>query len=395
MQKYWFIKGDFLKERSGRMGASDIPAIIPNPEKPTESLAGYGRTAITVYKEKIGELVPDFAGLPAEMGHYLENKTLELFIRNIDGYEMGQKFRFQKEAFESKKKAKAENYQLAPWFHSVQYYNDDMIVHPDMVYDPQKMPAEYFDNYYINAPDEKKKVNGITIDLSEPFIVEAKSARGYATKRPEGSEVSGYDFDLNGWKGIPLKHYVQIQYQLALMQINTGYLALTYDTSNYAFWKIPADTEWQDRIIDITGKMIKHIKSRTIPKELAISAADVMEMYPKIDKDYCMVMGDEAEQIKELCMVKSKAKQQQDNWNMKEKDAKDALAVKLREYKEIREGSDVLARWKNGGTAEGLIMSLKQLAKERPLEYRYLERKGLIKPGYGYRYVDVVYKGEG
>jgi hypothetical protein len=57
MIKHWYIgdKGPFDKTRAGRIGASDIPAILGNPDKPTESLAGYGRTAVTTYLEKRGE----------------------------------------------------------------------------------------------------------------------------------------------------------------------------------------------------------------------------------------------------------------------------------------------------------------------------------------------------
>ena len=45
---FWFIDRDFTKARSTRLGASDIPKLIPSPEKPTESLAGYEQTALTV-----------------------------------------------------------------------------------------------------------------------------------------------------------------------------------------------------------------------------------------------------------------------------------------------------------------------------------------------------------
>ena len=53
MNKFWFI-GDFVEDRARRIGASDIPALIPNPENGTETLAGYGRTPVTVWQEKKG-----------------------------------------------------------------------------------------------------------------------------------------------------------------------------------------------------------------------------------------------------------------------------------------------------------------------------------------------------
>ena len=66
MINYQYIT-DFYKSRGSRIGASDVPALIPHPDRPSESLAGYGQTAVTLYEEKVGLRKREPAGFAAEM----------------------------------------------------------------------------------------------------------------------------------------------------------------------------------------------------------------------------------------------------------------------------------------------------------------------------------------
>lgn len=402
MVKYHYLdKTKFHEARAGRIGASDIPAILPDPERPTQSLSGYGRTAITVYHEKRGELEREPAGLPAEMGHYLENKSSELFIRRFWGVDDALRFRARKEQFESRPDAHAINYQSPPWHHSTAYHYDGMIVHPDVVYDPAT------DLCFLDENSEKIKgvtKEGVKFNWYEPALIECKSARMMATKRPHDSFVRGYDFKLTGWQGIPLKHYVQIQYQLALMQVKTAYLALIYDTSGFQVWKVDANKKWQNRIIDITGRMIKHIKTGKPPRELAMNAADVKDIYPRLDHDYCTVIGENEERAKEACLSYQKAANQEKKWKAVKQDAQDAAAVLLRDSQELRAGSESLFQWQEKRGSERLIKLnadkgdksawLVWLKKNDPPAYRYLMRKGYISEGTNSRYVKFKWKGE-
>ncbi len=412
MIKFWYIPPQgFTEDRRTRFGSSDIPKMIPNPEKPTESLAGYGNTAITVYKQKRGEQQPFTTGLEAEMGHYLENKALEWTIRRFSDYGLGVGFRTSKETWENisqsgdLKGQKATDFQVPSYKHNTQYYNDDMIAHPDCVYvPPDTIDTDYeiLDEKGNTLYTHKKTSNGIIVDLSKPLIIEAKSAQLFAAKRRDNTIVKGYDFDSLTWHGIPLKHYVQIQFQLTLFQIDVAYLALIYDTSKFQIWRIDANEKWQARIIDLVGRMIKHVKDGTMPRELAMNKADIMEIYPKIDKDYVMLSGESLETTKGLCKEFRHAKQQVKNWKEKEGDAKDALAVMLKDYGELREGSEILAKWQERkgsigigkplGTPENKDTFIKWLKKNDLNAYKYLERKGFIKQGADSRSVSVKFK---
>lgn len=363
MTNFWYIKDDFLKDRQRRIGASDIPKIIPNPEKPSESLAGYEQTPLTVWEEKTGRKERDPAGLPAEMGHYMENKALELFIRDKIGYEQGVLFRQQKETYEHLQARKLspdpEQYQyddgLHKLYHNTQYYRDSFIAHPDMIWIP---------------PDDYEH---------GPAIVEAKSATYWSAKRR--GIVDGYDFELTSWQGIPLKHYMQIQFQMVLFGVDVAYLSLVYDTSKHQVWKIEANKDHQAQIIDIAGRLAWHIENDIPPKEMVINQEDIKSLYPVIADDFTMLSGDEKEQAVKWAKAGKEAAGKVKTWTEKKKEAEDALAVLLKDMGEIRDSSGCIAKWQLRSGYER-ILSLSEIKKREGglKNYRYLKRNGLLVP---------------
>lgn len=379
ISNYWYIgeKGKFQETRSARIGASEIGYLFPSPENPTESVGGYEKTALTLYNKKIGNPEPYTYSLAAEMGHFLENKSLELFIRMFFGEKLATEFINQKILYEMSDKSEPEKYQVGLFRHNVEYYYDGMIVHPDCI--------------YLGEPGAPTKtVAGITVDLSKPFYIEAKSARMESTKRRD-SLIKGYDFEATTGQGIPLKHYLQMQYQSALLEIPVGYLALLHNTSEFQTWRVDKDDNWQARIIDTVGKMLKHIEMRKPPKEMAISLADIMSLYPDVKDDFVNVNDEEFEKIVAIIEEYDKADTQIKNWTSKKRDASDTLGVLMGEYSELRHGADVLCKWQNRKGSEKL-KSLKDIKAENETEYKYLQRKGLITMSDGYRYVAVKYK---
>jgi hypothetical protein len=404
IKNYWFIgdHADFYTSRSERIGASDVPALIPSPENPVESLAGYGRTALTVYQEKTGEIDRSFeSNFNTEMGHHNENKSLEWFIRFFFDYKEAVKFRIAKERYEADVELaqlngtpipSAREYQTGgPFLHSVQHYTDGMIVHPDML--------------FIGIPELKGKkerfrtYNGIKVDLSMPFVVEGKSAKKYAAKRPEGSLIKGYDLSLTTWHGIPLKHYVQVQFQELVFSVKVGYLALIHDTSDFQVWRIDADKRTQGQIMDIVGKMVQHIKNKTFPRELAMNANDVKIMIPEIQRDFINVQPEteKGKKALEIQEAYNKAKEQEEIWKARKQDASDAAAVMLGEFEELRVGNEKVLNWtfKKGSetfkkidpkSKDGMI---KQLKKNDQTTYNYMKKKGYIYWTKDTRYVAV------
>ncbi|MBE3065159.1 MAG: hypothetical protein IMZ69_09105 [Spirochaetes bacterium] len=400
MVRTWFIDRDVTQHRDTRIGASEIACLIPNPEKPTESLAGYDRTAVTVFNEKTGRAKREPAGLAAEMGHYLEPKATELFMRDLFGEDTAAEWFIRRMQYEvlSRKfsgaphgatKPRAETYQVEPVKHSIEFYTDDFIVHPDGIY----IPGTLQHRLGGLLPPLTMPAHGLTFDLARPFLVEAKSARFWSALRPPESMVTGYNMELRTWQGIPLKHYVQIQFQLALLEVDICYLPLLFDTSEFQVWEIHEDRKVQNQIIDLAGRMAWHVKHDQAPRELAMNAADVIALYPDVHGDFVYVSGEEAAAVREASAAYHKAGKQERLWTARKKEAQDTLAVHLKDRKELRDEAGVLARWTEKAGSDR-VKALSKIEAEDPVTYRYLQRKGLIETGAPSRYASAVWKGE-
>ncbi len=395
MVNYWFISGDFLADRKKRIGASDIPALIPDPERPNETLAAYtdnnGKrvcpTPVTIYQEKTGRKESDPSGLPAEMGHFLEKKALELFIRGVKGHEIAMRFVHELMAYEFTTGAVPQAFQNTQFKHNAQFYRDGVIVHPDAIYDPSDIT--------YGVIGEKGKVTkwGVTIDTTKPFLIEAKSANFWATLRPEGSMVRGYDLKLKTWQGIPLKHYMQIQFQLALLEVDVAYLALISNTSDFNVWQIRANKAHQGKLIDLAGKMVWHIEHDQPPKDMAINSQDIIDLYPEIGEDFVFVEGDERYHAIRIAQKFRQAERQAKRWEAVKTDALDAMAVLLKDRPEIRDAEGIIGKWRITKGSEKML-ALSKIRDDNPLAYRYLQRKELLYTSKGSRKPMISWKDE-
>ncbi|PKL40807.1 MAG: hypothetical protein CVV44_04145 [Spirochaetae bacterium HGW-Spirochaetae-1] len=402
---------DFYKSRGGRIGASDVPALIPHPDRPNESLAGYGQTAITLYEEKVGLRQREPAGFAAEMGHFLEPKALSEFIRDFggpvfDGFGIvGADVQKDGVQFSSsiadqffrgfmlceldrvgKKTLDCRPFNTTPFRHHTEALTEFGVAHADCVYD-----ASPFLQHVVEM--EKKeglwqyKAHGLTVDFSKPFLIEAKSARYWTVKARSRDRFAGYDLDLKEWQGIPLKHYFQLQYQMALYDVDVAYLSLIFDTSEKRYWKIKANKKHQAELLELASLMHRAIKLKQPPRELAMNAADIRKLYPEIQEDFTELTGDELTRAVDLSKAYRKADDQEKAWKRKKDDALDAVSILMKDQREIKgliTGPDgvqelkTIARWKSTGGGER-IMGLKDMVEADPAAVKYLRRKKLIK----------------
>ena len=196
---------------------------------------------------------------------------------------------------------------------------------------------------------------------------------------------------------------MQIQYQLALFEVDVCYLALISDTSDFHIWRIDANKKDQGDIIDLVGKMLHCIENGIMPRELAMNADDIAIMYPEIQKDFIMLNGEKLDKVIEACKEHKKAGQQIKNWEDRKKDASNAIAVYLKDYEEIRNGSDVLAKWETREGSEKMVKIdpknkkdslVAQLKKNDKSAYRYLLKREYIAVSKDSRFVKVKFKGE-
>ena len=399
MKPFWFIQQNFFEKKSTRIGASEISACLPNPEKPTESLAAWtdssGKrqcpTALTIWEKKTGRTKGSPSGVAAEMGHWIEPKDMQIFIRSIFGDDIADDWLYKRMIFEllNEKYQRTKqglppdprDYQEGTILHNTQIYTDEMITHPDGIYKPEDTISDRWTGIAHN----------LKIDLFKPFLIEAKSANFFAAKRPKDSKVSGYDFDLKTWQGIPLKNYVQIQFQLAMLDVDVCYLPLISNTSNFAVWEIKADRKRQNLLIDMAGRLAWHIKKDIAPKEMAINLSDIKKLYPTITEDFAYVTGEEREKAVEFAKKERQATAQLKIWKGKKQEASDSLGVLLKDRGELKDENGSICKWTHRKGAEK-IKALKALKKENELEYRYLKRKGLLTTGDDSKYVNVTFR---
>jgi hypothetical protein len=382
---------DFYKSRKDRIGASEVAALVPNPHRPGESFAGYGRTAVTVYEEKVGLREREQAGLAADIGNFYEPRILMEFIRDFYGCAYSIDINFYKayqyceiERLAGNRIVDCSQFNGSnPFKHHTEAVEDYAVAHPDMLYIPSNKEG-------------KIKNHNITFDLSKPAIIEAKSAQYWATKR-KGDPYSGYDFDATGWQGIPMKHYLQILFQMTLCDIHNAYLALFSNTSQKAYWHIKPNKKWQSKLQQLAWDMRQAIKKRQPPKHLAISSSDINALYPEIKEDFEVIAGDDLDKALEIAKGYDEAQGQRKEWERKEKEYRSAMSIFLKDSGRIDGIIDgrlqEIANWKSTGGGERL-MGLKEIKELDKKYYRYLKKNGLIKKAKSSRMPDIKLKFE-
>jgi hypothetical protein len=366
---------NFEKSRKTLIGSSDVPALIQHPEKP-ESIAGFDRTALTVYLEKTGQKERDPAGLHAKLGHILEphvlyeaisilsdDKTAKDFLRGYTLCELDS----TKAGYPT-----APDYQNTDWLHHTEAVNDFSVSHADC------------------------------INVKDGIIIEAKTASYWASHRREADPYKGYDPKLKGAQGVPLAHYMQIQHQMYMyssvygVHIKKGYIALISD-GVFNMWEIKPDIKVQERIAELCSKMKICIDAKTPPKDLAMNTDDIKAMYPEIKEDFKIISGDDSQKAIEYALTQKEAAKQESAWKQKKEDAAAALAVILKDTGTIKamiDGALVdVASWQPRAGAER-VMSLSEIKKNKENVYKYLVKNECINKSEDTRSVKVKYKGD-
>ena len=411
MTNYTFIT-DFHKSRAGRIGASDIPALIPHPIKQVESLSAYtdekhirhAMTALDLYNAKVNNTFSP-SGFAAEMGHWLEGRALYEFIAdNIDktiakdflrGYMM-----HKIEQDNSSDCVNPEPFNNTPFKHNTEVQNDYAVAHADCLYVLEGKGMNI--NPYIkkaiveNDTNAILKSNGMTIDLSKPFLIEAKSARYFSARRKD-DPYTGYDFTLSGFQGIPLKTYFQVQFQMHLYGVDTCYVVLIFDTSSKHYWQIKANKKHQLELEQLARYMKKCIDDKTPPNNLLMNAKDIQSLYPEIKEDFRELKNDELTEVLKIAMEELEASEQEKEWKRKKEAAADQLSIHLKDTKVLKGNIDGvimdIAKWKDTGGSER-IMGLADISKREDgstIE-KYLRKKKLIKTSEEKRKPSVVIK---
>ena len=371
---------NFTRERSTKIGASDISKLIQHPEK-SESLYGYSETALTLWQEKTGRIKKEPAGFSAEMGNALEPVVLRKFISQNTDKETAEKFYRGYMLCELNKTddgyPDAENFQNTNFLHHTKAENDFAVAHADCLH--------------------------LQIAGNHAELIEAKTASYWSAKRRDDI-YSGYDTTLKNHQGIPLKHFYQVQFQAAIYQevyglnINTGFLALIFTDGfkpvSFHQWEIRIDVKIQERLLELASYMKKCIDTDTPPKMLAMNQDDIKIMYPKLEEDFRIISGDELQVALHAIEQRKLASEQEKAWRQKKEDADNTLSIFLKDAKTIKGiiGDEIvsLATWQERKGAER-VAGLKEI-KQYPDIEKLLREKNLINKSENTRSVVIKYK---
>lgn len=391
---YNFIK-DFHSSRKNRIGASDIPCLIPHPIKQIESLSAFtddksirhAMTALDLYNNKINNIYTP-SGFPAEMGHRLEGYALYEFIADNISRDIAVEFlrgymMHKIEQDNSKNAVNPEPYNNTPFKHNTEVATEWGVAHADCVYD-----APDIKNSFLPM---KKNENGhwildngiFKINMSLPFLIEAKSARYFSARRKE-DPYTGYDLSLKEWQGIPLKVYFQVQYQMLLYNVDVCYVSLLFDTSSKHYWQIKANPKHQSELQQLAMYMKNCIDTKTPPKELLMNSKDIQALYPVISDDFRECKGEELQSIIQTAIKYHEAKSQSKIWTQREKEYEEQIAIHLKDTNYIKGNiggiiTDI-AKWKETGGGERVagLKTIREMENGKTIE-KYLRRNGLIK----------------
>lgn len=381
---YSFID-NFYKERENKIGSSEILCCIPHPVKAIESLAAWTdekgerhtETAIDLYNKKKNKDISS-SGFAASMGHWLEGKVLSEFISdNIDSKIASEFLRgymlHKIEQDNSKEPINPSPFNNTAFRHNTKSENEYATVHADCLYDPS----------FSKIKDVIKK-DKFKIDMSKPFIIEAKSANLFSVERRKRDQYRGYDLSLHEWQGVDLGHYFQIQYQMMIYGVDVAYLALIYNTNSKHYWHIKANNNHQKELAQIAMYMKRCLDENIMPTQLAMNSHDIKELFPVINEDFRELKGDELSEVLKIAMEEIDASENEKAWKRKKEQVADRLSIHLKDTKILKGnigGMIVdIAKWKETGGSERTagLAEIREREDGATVE-KYLRRKGLVK----------------
>jgi predicted phage-related endonuclease len=262
MNRYYKIQ-DFAASRLTGVGASDIPTLAGLNKK-------WGETPYTLWRLKLGIDAPQDAGPRAEWGHRLEGEVLHKFIES----------RYGKDAADDFLHAKMRGKSSGPFKSDTECRSPERaycLAHADLVVDT-------IGAHYSEIPDEP---------ISEPYLVEAKTAGLMSARRDDDDPDSGYSPDDFSQEGIPAAAFLQVQYQLYVYGLRIAYIAVLIDGGDYReYGPVIADPRIQEKCLALAERFWKLVQAPEEPKPE--TWADVATMWPE-PKDFTARLGGEEE----------------------------------------------------------------------------------------------------
>jgi predicted phage-related endonuclease len=255
MNDFKFIKNEseFHKNRQSIIGASDIPIIL--------GLSTF-TTPYDLYRQKLG-LDKNFYGNNAtRWGNLHEMNILGSYIEEKTNYDTSLKFKID---YLKNYKLRKPNYKPpTKYFAFTEFYHPDFkfaMCHPDL------------------------------IDIENEINIEAKSGRQFASFKRDG--MDGFDKSDNTESGIPLKYFLQIQWQMLCTGIHHTTLRALIDTSDELNYEIKYNKKIAEKLIEAASRFQWHIVNQKEP--MPVNKSDIEKLYPETQDKTSYLLGSDSE----------------------------------------------------------------------------------------------------
>jgi predicted phage-related endonuclease len=252
MNPYIYIPDEnhFQKIRFTTIGASDLPIIL-------------GLSTFTTphqlwrYKTK-RDKSPDLSG-PAYWGHAHEPNILGSYIEENANFDIALKFKI------------------------------DYLKHIKKRPKKYKPPTKYLPFTEFYHPDlEWAMAHLDMVDLVLSKNIEAKSGRSFASYKRDG--MDGFDKDEKA--GVPLKYYIQVNWQMLCSGLRKTHLRALIDTSDEMQFEIDYNKKITEKLIEAASRFMWHIKKDKEP--MPINKKDIEKLFPRVNEKTSYIMGADA-----------------------------------------------------------------------------------------------------
>jgi len=253
MNKFKFIPDDeyFQKIRFNTIGASDIPIIL--------GISTF-KTPFDLWQEKTGKVEPWRGNNYTSWGHKHEVNILSSYVEDTENSDIAWVFELD---FLRNKYSRGDDYIPATLF-----YPYTEFIHPDV-------------KWAIAHPD--------LIDLKNNVNIEAKSGRRFANMKR--GDMDGFDPD--DPQGIPLKYYVQLQWQMMCAGMKNSQLRALIDTSDLMIFNIESNIKIQEKLLEMASRF-KYCMEKDKPP-MPINKYDIEKLFPEVHEKTAYLVGSESE----------------------------------------------------------------------------------------------------
>ena len=238
--------------------------------------------------------------------------------------------------------------------------------------------ARYRDNNRLVAHADLIDLTG-----ENPVIIEAKNTGEFAAMQRKRDVNAGYDRDDMSENGIPLGVYYQVQFQMALYEIDMAYVTVLIGGNDWRMYgPVRYSKSVAENLISLSYRMLELVDTDTPPTPQTWQ--DVTALFPHTEKGKQVILDGEDEiNIRSMLEEYGKLSEKEKKIAERKEDIKNAIGLYAQDAQYIVDSrGNKLASTSEIAARESISISD---LKKHPEIYQAAQDACLIKTGEGYR----------